>query len=371
MGVLSGIRIVEIGGIGPAPFCAMLFADMGADVILVERPRRGDTFELGSHMIVNRGKRSLALDLKRPGAVEVILRLAGRADALIEGMRPGVVEDLGIGPDACLARNPHLVYGRMTGWGQHGPYSMRAGHDLNYVGVSGAAWYSGCGGGASLLPPTLVGDLGGGAMYLAVGILSALLAVRAGGPGQVIDAAIVDGSANLLNLLLSLHAAGMQPIERGKGLLDGSYWYGSYACADGLSLTVAAVEPQFHAILLAKLGLEADPDFASPYDPQHWPRLRARLGEIFRAQPRSHWLQQFGESDACVAPLLDPIEAMHDPHLAARGVFALRDGMLQAEPAPRFSANPSRAGAVPEHGEHGTAILRDLGFNAAEILALS
>jgi crotonobetainyl-CoA:carnitine CoA-transferase CaiB-like acyl-CoA transferase len=370
MGVLSGIRVIEIAGIGPGPFCGMLLADMGAEVILVERPPQRAVLEFGPHAIIHRGKRSLKLDLKRPGATEVVLRLVASADALIEGMRPGVMEKLGLGPEPCLARNPRLVYGRMTGWGQDGPYALRAGHDINYIGIAGAAWYAGAPGTPPLPPPTLVGDLGGGALYLALGLLGALLAVRAGQPGQVVDAAIVDGSANLMNLLLSLHGAGLQPMERGRGLLDGPYWYGCYACADALYLSVGALEPQFHAILVERLGLSDDPDFAQPYDAARWPRLRARLQAIFAAQPRQHWLDRFEGSDACVAAVLDPGAALHDPHLAARGVYSRRDGLLQAAPAPRFSATPSHAGAVPACGADGEAILRELGYATADIEAL-
>jgi len=257
MGVLTGVRIIEIAGLGPAPFCGMLLADMGADVVLVERGGAGggDPLSLGKNAIVHRGKRSIALDLKDPAAVDAVLRLVDSADALIEGMRPGVMERLGLGPDACLARNPRLVYGRMTGWGQDGPLAQAAGHDINYIALSGALWFSGSPGAPPMAPPTLVGDLGGGALYLAMGVLAALLAARQTGTGQVVDAAIVDGSANLMNLLLSAHAAGQQPFERGRGLLDGPHWYGAYACADGQFVTVGALEPQFNALLFARLGL--------------------------------------------------------------------------------------------------------------------
>ena len=265
MGVLSGIRIVEIAGIGPGPFCGMLLADMGAEVILVERAGvGGDLLDLGKNTIVNRGKRSVALDLKDPKAIDAVLRLIEGADALIEGMRPGVMERLGLGPDVCLARNPRLVYGRMTGWGQSGPLAQAAGHDLNYIALSGALWFAGEPGRPPLAPPTLVGDLGGGALYLAMGLLAGILHARGSGQGQVVDAAIVDGSANLMNLLLSAHAAGQLPYERGTGLLDGPHWCGSYACADGLFVSVQALEPQFNALLFAKLGL--GDEYALPMD---------------------------------------------------------------------------------------------------------
>src|SRR5476649_2070720 len=257
MGVLDGMRIVEIAGIGPGPFCGMLLADMGAQVTLVERAggKAGDPLDLGSNAIVNRGKRSVALDLKDPAAIEAVLRLIEQADVVIEGMRPGVMERLGLGPDVCLARNPRLVYGRMTGWGQHGPMAQAAGHDINYIALSGALWFSGQPGSPPMAPPTLVGDLGGGALYLALGLLAGILNARAGGQGQVVDAAIVDGSAHLMNLVLSAHAAGQQPMARGQGLLDGPHWYGSYVCADGHYISIGALEPQFSALLFKKLGL--------------------------------------------------------------------------------------------------------------------
>jgi alpha-methylacyl-CoA racemase len=374
MGVLTGVRIIEIAGLGPAPFCGMLLADMGAEVVLVERGGAGggDPLSLGKNAIVHRGKRSIALDLKDAAAVDAVLRLIEGADALVEGMRPGVMERLGLGPDACLARNPRLVYGRMTGWGQDGPLAQAAGHDINYIALSGALWFSGAPGEPPMAPPTLVGDLGGGALYLAMGVLAALLSARRTGAGQVVDAAIVDGSANLMNLLLSAHAAGQMPFERGRGLLDGPHWYGAYACADGRFVTVGALEPQFNALLFARLGLADDPDFRNAYDARRWPRLRERLAALFATQPRAHWVELLEGSDACFAPVLTPREALAHPHLAARGVYVERDGVLQAAPAPRFSATPSSdAAAVPVRGEHGEAILRGIGLDDAAIARLS
>ncbi|SFV11246.1 CaiB/BaiF CoA transferase family protein [Pseudoduganella namucuonensis] len=372
MGVLSGFRVIEIAGIGPAPFCGMLLADMGADVVLIERPAAaaGDPLDLGDANVVHRGKRSLALDLKDPAAVEAALRLIEGADALIEGMRPGVMERLGLGPEACQARNPGLVYGRMTGWGQDGPLAQAAGHDINYIGLSGALWYAGQPGSAPTAPPTLVGDIGGGALYLALGVLAGMLAVRAGGRGQVVDAAIVDGSANMMNLLLSLHAAGRMPLERGQGLLDGPYWYGSYACADGKHVTVGALEPKFHRLLMDKLGLADDPDFQRPYDARAWEGLRPRLAAVFASRPRRHWVDLLEGTDACFAPLLDPREAMAHPHMAARGVYEERDGLLQAAPAPRFSDGPVQPGPVPRRGQHSEAILATLGLDAGQLARL-
>lgn len=371
MGALSGLRVIEIAGLGPAPFCGMLLADMGAEVVLVERSAGGDPLALGANAIINRGKRSVALDLKNPAAVDAVLRLVDGADALIEGMRPGVMERLGLGPDVCLARNRRLVYGRMTGWGQDGPLAQAAGHDINYIALSGALWFAGAPGEPPMAPPTLVGDLGGGALYLAMGVLAALLSARQTGVGQVVDAAIVDGSANLMNLLLSAHAAGQQPFERGRGLLDGPHWYGSYACADGQFVTVGALEPQFNALLFARLGLGDDPEFRKAYDARLWPALRSRLAAVFAAQPRAHWVALLEGTDACFAGVLTPQEGLSHPHLAARGVYSVRDGVLQAAPAPRFSVTPSgEPGAVPVRGSNGADVLRAAGLSESAIVAL-
>ncbi|MES2129058.1 MAG: CaiB/BaiF CoA-transferase family protein [Pseudomonadota bacterium] len=372
MGVLDGVRVLEIAGLGPAPFCGMLLADMGAQVTLVERPagKGDDPLHLGRNAIINRGKRSLALDLKDRLAMEAALNLVEGADVLIEGMRPGAMERLGLGPDACLARNPRLVYGRMTGWGQQGPLAQAAGHDINYIALSGALWFSGTPGTAPMAPPTLVGDLGGGALYLAMGVLAGVLYARTHGTGQVIDAAIVDGSANMMNLLLSAHAAGQQPMARGRGMLDGPHWYGSYRCADGHYISIGALEPQFSTLLFAKLGLAGEADFNHPYNPRTWTRLRTRLEGIFGAQPRAHWVNLMEGSDACFAPVLSPAEALTHPHMVARDIYFEHDGMLQARPAPRFSACASRPGVVPGRGQHGAEILLEAGLDAASIAHL-
>lgn len=364
MGVLDGVKIIELAGIGPGPFCGMLLADMGAEVILIERAGHHDPLGLGKNAIVNRGKRSLLLNLKDPLAIEVVLKLIRGADGLIEGMRPGVMERLGLGPDVCLKANPRLVYGRMTGWGQQGPLAASAGHDINYIALSGALWFSGEPGTAPLAPPTLVGDLGGGALYLALGMLAGILHARSSGAGQVVDAAIVDGSANLMNLLLSANAAGMQPFERGTGLLDGPHWYGTYLCADGAYISVGALEPQFNALLFARLGLADDDDVKKPYDTKNWNRLRARLAAIFLAQSQAHWIALLEGCDACFAPVLTPEQAMEHPHIKARQIYSRHNGLLQAAPAPRFSGTPSGPIAdVPERGEHSQEILRELGLS--------
>lgn len=365
-GPLAGIRVLEMAGIGPGPFAGMLLADLGADVILVERPARpGSPFDLGKNNILNRGKRSICIDLKNPQAADLVLGLIEKSDALIEGMRPGVMERLGLGPEVCLARQPGLVYGRMTGWGQSGPLAQQAGHDINYIALSGALWYSGQPGQAPLAPPTLVGDLGGGALYLALGILSAILHARATGAGQVVDAAIVDGSASLMNLLLSLHAGGSMPTTRGGGLLDGPWWYGTYPCADGRHVSIGAIETEFNAALLERLGATHDEAFARPYDPKTWPGGRQRMAEIIAGATRDHWCEVFAGSDACFAPVLDPVEAASQPHMAARGVYLVREGVMQAAPAPRFSAFPKiEPAAVPVRGADWRSILADCGLSS-------
>jgi alpha-methylacyl-CoA racemase len=366
-GPLAGIRVLEIAGIGPGPFAGMLLADMGAEVIVVERVGGAGTLNLGSKAIYNRGKKSICIDLKAPHAADLVLQLVTGCDALIEGMRPGVMERLGLGPDVCQACQPKLVYGRMTGWGQYGPWAHCAGHDINYIALSGALWVSGQAGDAPVAPPTLVGDLGGGALYLALGILAGVLQVKAGGRGQVIDAAIVDGSANLMNLLLAFAAGGM-PIERGKGWVDGPYWYGSYRCADGRYLAVGPIEPQFHAEFLRRLGLAGDTRFQQSLDAETWPAAQARLAEVFAQHGQVHWCALFDGSDACVAPVLEPAEAARHPHLAARKVYQSPGGVLQAAPAPRFSSFPDPALApVPLPGQNWREVMSAAGMAAGEI----
>jgi len=372
MAVLSGITIVELAGIGPGPFCGMLLADLGADVILVERlSASGVVADLGPAAIHHRGKRSIAIDLKSPSGRELVLRLVERADAVIEGMRPGVMERLGLGPEECQARNPRLVYGRVTGWGQNGPLAQAAGHDNNYIALSGALWYASQPGQPPVAPTTLIGDLAGGALYLAIGVLAALLSARNTGRGDVIDAAMVDGSAHLMNLLLALKAGGQLPSERGTGLLDGPHWFNTYRCADGGFITLGSLEPQFHALLLERLGLSDDPMFADGYDPQRWPAQRKQFELLFATRTRDEWSALLEGSDACFAPVLPPEEAARHPHMVARGVYTERDGMLQANPAPRFASQPAPIpGPVPRRGEHADEILRAAGFDAAEIESL-
>jgi len=363
MGPLSGIKIVEMAGIGPGPFCGMLMADLGADVVVVDRLALAPgAIDLEDKAISRRGKRSVAIDIKTPHGVETVLQLVEQADALIEGMRPGVMERLGLGPQMCLARNPRLIYGRMTGWGQDGPLAQAAGHDVNYVALSGAGWFAGQPDQAPVPPPSLVGDIGGGAMYLAVGLLSAILRVRSGGPGQVVDAAIVDGAAHMSNMLLALRASGQMPDARGQGLLDGPHWYNTYRCADGGFITIGALEPQFYRLLRDKLGLANDAQFDAHHDAKAWPALRQRLAECFAQKPREDWCKLLEGTDACFAPVLTPAQAAAHPHMKARGVYSNTPIGLQANAAPRFSDTPTAPiGAIPARGAHTAEVLANWG----------
>ncbi len=375
MGVLSGIRVLEFEAIGPAPFAAMLLADMGADVLRIDRPQAPD--DLGprrSGKIVNvpgRGRRSVTLDLKESSAIEAALELMSTADVVIEGFRPGTLERLGLGPDLALARNPRLVYGRMTGWGQSGPLAARAGHDLNYVALSGVLSGIGRAGEAPVPPLNLVGDYGGGGMLLALGVVAALFNVQRGGCGQVVDAAMVEGAAQLGSVIWGLLASGHWNEQRESNLLDGGTpWYDSYRTKDGHYMSVGAVESRFYGQLIEKLGL-ADADLPKQHDRNGWPILRERFTAAFLGRTRDEWCAIFDGSDACVAPVLTFSEAPSHPHNRARASFVEIAGVVQPAPAPRFSATPSVAGApAPERGEHGHAALCDWGFDAASIARL-
>jgi crotonobetainyl-CoA:carnitine CoA-transferase CaiB-like acyl-CoA transferase len=359
--MLDGVRIIEIEGLGPGPFAAMLLADLGADVIVVHRKGGGVTPGMPERAVLDRGKRSIALDLKAPEDVATILQLVESADGLIEGFRPGVMEKLGLGPEVCLKANTALVFGRMTGWGQDSPLSHMAGHDLNYISMAGGAWYAGEPGGQPMTPPTLVGDIGGGAMYLAVGMLAAIMKARATGTGTVVDAAIYDGTAHMMNLMMTLRQSGGFPTPRGQGLLDGPHWSRTYRCADGGHIGVQCLEPKFYAIFLDILGLGDDPEFLDQFNRDSWPELTARLAAIFASRPRDDWAATFAGSDACVAPVLSPVEAMVHPMNAARQAWREVDGTLQAAPAPRFSGQAAWSpGAIPTRGQHTDDILADL-----------
>lgn len=338
-GPLAGLRVVEFAGIGPGPFAGMLLADLGADVVRIERPGE----RRRAHDVTLRGRRIVTLDLKQAGDVATALALLDRAEALIEGFRPGVMERLGLGPAVVLARNPRLVYGRMSGWGQSGPLSPTAGHDINYIAIAGALGAIGTA--EQPIPPlNLVGDYGGGALYLAMGLLAGVLAVRAGGPGQVVDCAISDCTANLLAMFHGQRAAGTWQDRREANMLDGgAHFYATYECADGRHLAVGAIEPQFYAELRLIAGLD-DPAFDAQRDAAAWPGLKEKLAAVFRTRTRDEWVAAFEGSDACVAPVLGIGEAIDHPHNVARGAFVARDGVMQPAAAPRFSGTPEFAG---------------------------
>ncbi|MGI3170217.1 CaiB/BaiF CoA transferase family protein [Pseudooceanicola sp. C21-150M6] len=359
--MLDGIRIIEIEGIGPGPFAAMTLADLGAEVIVIHRPSTPAARRDQPANPLDRGKRSILLDLKDPADLEVAKKLIASAHGLIEGMRPGVMERLGLGPDDVRGLNPRLVYGRMTGWGQDGPRATQAGHDLNYIGLSGALWYSGLPGTPPMSPATLVGDIGGGALYLVIGMLAALIRARDTGVGSVVDAAIVDGSAHMMNLLMSMASVGGTVTARGQSRLDGPHWSRSYRCADDAYIAVQALEPKFYAIFLDRLGLSEDPEFMRQNDKPLWPRLARRLEEIFAGQPRRHWDDLFDGLDACVAPVLPPRDSKRDPHMAAREVWFGQGDVLQAAAAPRFDGKkPGPPKEAPERGAHSDAIRKEL-----------
>lgn len=366
MGPLDGVRVVEMAGIGPGPFTAMLLADMGADVVRVVRTAADrSTTPAPPRGPLERGRPEVALPLKTQAGRDTTLRLVEEADALIEGFRPGVMERLGLGPDVCLARNPRLVYGRMTGWGQTGPLSASAGHDINYIALAGVLRHIARRGEAPVPPLNLVGDFGGGGLLLAFGLVCALLEARGSGRGQVVDAAMVDGSALLMTMTHALRAGGWWNPEPGTNLLDtGAPFYDVYETADGRYIALGAQENKFFAELVARLGIDVDP--ARQQDRASWPALREQIATAVRRRTRDEWEKVFGDSDACVTPVLDMDEAPRHPHLAERGTFVEIDGVVQPAPAPRFSRTPGsvRTGFGSEHP------LRRWGFTGEEIDAL-
>ncbi|MFW6033891.1 MAG: CaiB/BaiF CoA transferase family protein [bacterium] len=366
-GPLSGLKVVEIAGIGPAPHACMLLADLGADIIRIER-RGGDPLGGGPTDFLTRGRPSVALDLKHPAAVGTVLDLVEQADLLVEGMRPGTMERLGLGPDACWKRNPGLVYGRMTGWGQTGPWADSAGHDLTYIAVTGALDTFGQDPNRPHFPSNLVGDFGGGSTYLVIGLLAALHEASSSGRGQVVDAAIVDGTAHLNAMASGFRAAGQLQLRRASNLLDGGQpYYDVYETADGRHVAVGALEPKFYAELVRRLALEDLPDRS---DPGSSDEIRRRLAAAFASQPLAHWQEVFAGTDACVAPVLTLDEAPHHPHLAARGVFVEVDGHVQPAPAPRFSRTPAELTTPPaaEPGQHTRAALEAWGVTDVDAL---
>jgi len=350
--MLEGIKVVEICAIGPGPFCAMHLADLGADVIAVER----ETTKDAPQTIINRGKRSVIADIKTPEGRELVMRLVAGADALIEGMRPGVMERLGLGPLDCAAVNPRLVYGRMTGWGQSGPLAQAAGHDNNYIALSGALYYSGTEPEPPSAPITVIGDVGGGALYLAVGLLAGILKARATGKGTVVDASVVDGSSHMLQLLLSSRNRGLVTGKRGQNMHDSSHFFATYRCADGEFITLGSLEPQFYALMLDKLGLKDDPRYAAQWDRQRWAASHADFAALFETRTRAQWTDLLEGSDVCFGPVLSPQEAAQHPHNVARGTWFERDGFLQSVPSPRFDGEASAPGPLPARGQHSNEI---------------
>jgi alpha-methylacyl-CoA racemase len=369
-GPLHGVRVLEIGGIGPGPFAGLIMADMGAHVIRVDRPGGAAIFPGPPTLdVLNRGKRSVCLDLKNPAAVEVLLTLAARSDILIEGHRPGVAERMGFGPESCRAANPALVYGRMTGWGQDGPMADRAGHDISYIALTGALHAIGPAGGPPQIPLNLVGDFGGGGTYLVMGVLAALLEARSTGVGRTVDAAIVDGAAHLLAGIHGLMNTGTWQDEPGVNMLDGGApYYAIYETEDGRHMAVGAIEPPFYRALLEVLELsEIDP--IQQNDQMTWPRTRQALKTAFASKTQSEWAALFAPTDACTTPVLSMREAAEDPHLRARGTVVDRRGFIQPAPAPRFNrTDPTLGSPPPQPGEHTVQVLESLGIDAEKMV---
>ncbi len=367
-GPLSGLKVLEFAGIGPGPFCGMLLSDLGADVVRIDRKGPGRASPAD---ITSRGRRSVALDLKQPAAIEACLKMMESADAIIEGFRPGVMERLGLGPDVALARNPKLVFGRMTGWGQFGPYAKAAGHDMNYIAITGALHAIGTD--DKPVPPlNLVGDFGGGALYLAFGLMAGVISARETGKGQVIDCAMSDGAASLMAMFYGFKASGIWQETRRSNLLDGgAHFYDTYQCADGKWISIGSIEPQFYALLLEKTGI-TDPEFSNQMSRDHWPSLTAKLAEAIKGKTQAEWCEIMDATDVCFAPILDLDEAPRHPHNVARQTFVTLDGVVQPAPAPRFSGTPGEIqGPPPKIGAHNEAALSEWGFSGDEIAALT
>jgi alpha-methylacyl-CoA racemase len=373
VGPLDGIKIIEIAGIGPGPFCAMMLSDMGAEVLRVDRTGsvRPDSMDQPSLDFLARGRRSVAVDLKNPDGIETVLKLVEGADVLTEGFRPGVMERLGLGPDVCLARNPRLVYGRMTGWGQEGPLAQAAGHDINYIALAGALDPIGRKGEAPLAPLNLVGDFGGGGLMLAYGIVCALVERATSGKGQVVDAAMVDGAAALMTIFHGALQSGWWREERGTNLLDsGAPFYEVYETADGKYVSVGSIEPQFYAELIEKMGL-ANEGLPAQMDRSHWSSMRERFEKLFKEKTRDEWCEIMEGSDVCFAPVLSLSECQQHPHIKARQTFVEVEGAPQPAPAPRFGRSKAKIQGPPPHaGQHTDAALADWGLGADEIRKL-
>ena len=366
MGPLTGIRVVEMAGIGPGPFTAMMLSDLGAEVIRVDRLSHKGTGHRAN--VLNRGRKSIAVDLKNPRGVETTLRLIEQADVVLEGFRPGVMERLGLGPEECLSVNPRLIFGRMTGWGQTGPLSQAAGHDINYISIAGALGAMGYADRPPAPPLNLVGDFGGGAMYLLTGILAALVERATSGQGQIIDAAMTDGTASLLSPFFGLMAMNMWTTDRFSNRLDGgAFYYGSYECSDGKYISIGSLEPQFYALLLEKAEI-TDPEFQEQLDEAAWPAKREKLNQLFKTRTRQQWCDIMEGTDVCFAPVLDLKEAPTHPHNIGRKTFVELEGVVQPAPAPRFSRTQGEIqGPAAMAGEHTREVLSAWNFTDQEI----
>ena len=373
MGPLEGVRILEVAGIGPGPFAGMMLSDMGAEVIRIDRADRvrGGDPENPPKDILARGRRSVAVDLKNPEGIEAVLQMVEQADVIIEGFRPGVMERLGLGPDTCLARNPGIVFGRMTGWGQEGPLASAAGHDINYIALTGALHAIGRRDSAPVPPLNLVGDFGGGGMLLAYGVVCALLEKARSGKGQVVDAAMVDGASSLMGMIYAMKAMGVWRDERGANMLDtGTHFYDVYETKDAKYVSIGSIEPQFYALLLKHLGLEGE-ELPPQMDREKWAELKVRVAGIFKTRTRDEWDEVMEGTDVCYAPVLDLEEAPEHPHLKHRKTFVEAAGVVQPAPAPRFSRTAPELGRPPSfEGQHTEEVLADLGFDADRIAAL-
>ncbi|MFH0788197.1 MAG: CaiB/BaiF CoA-transferase family protein [Pseudomonadota bacterium] len=371
LGPLKGVKIVEVGGIGPGPFCAMMLADMGADILRVERKGHLAGPVEPRYNVWHRNRRSVSIDLKKPEGREVLLKLIEKSDALIEGFRPGVMEGLSLGPDVSLERNPKLVFGRMTGWGQDGPLAQAAGHDINYIALSGALYAIGRPDEKPVPPLNLIGDLGGGGMLLAFGIVCGLHETQRSGRGQIVDAAMVDGAALLMGIFYAMRAAGTWTDKRGANILDGgAHFYDTYETLDGKWVSIGSIEPKFYALLLEHTGIK-DPDFQVQMDRTKWLDLKRKLAEVFKTKTRDEWCRIMEGTDVCFAPVLSLEEAPNHPHNVLRKTFIEFEGLLQPAPAPRFSrTQPEIHASPPMPGEHTESALLDWGFKADEIEAL-
>ncbi len=365
MGPLTGFKIIELAGIGPGPFCGMMLADMGAEVIRVDRAGSSSRRNID---VLNRGRKSIAVDLKSPAGKELVLKLCESADGLFEGFRPGVTERLGIGPDECLGRNEKLVYGRMTGWGQDGPMANAAGHDINYIALSGALGAIGNKGGKPVPPLNLVGDFGGGGMLLAFGMVCGMLEAQKSGKGQVVDSAMVDGAATLMSMFFTMRAAGIWKDERASNMLDGgAHFYDTYETSDGGYISLGSIEPQFYALLVEKAGLDAE-DFSAQMDQSRWPEFKEKLAAVFKTKSRDEWCDIMEGSDVCFAPVLGLGEVADHPHNKARGTFVEMDGVVQPAPSPRFNrteATLTHSSRIP--GQDSREVLLAAGLSESEV----